>query len=1034
MKKNVERVPFWLPAIVLAALLTMAVPSANAQGGWSQSTACPGWNNPLNFTQGMGGSTSAGTYHGWEGRTGVKGETVPNALTGETGITWSSTVVTASQMANKQMNIGTSSSYPDCARFPGPSTDATHSKCFAILDTNTQCTGYTANRDPNTGSSASNQLWYVPTWYNVYDSTASVQTNLYRSVRVGHACGRESGTDNASAVYYYMNVTPQNAMLYLYYACVFESPSHTNAQNPVFIIRVMKQNSAGTWVQASPTGYYPGGTNQCDTLAYMISSTLATSGGSVTPGSNGWHSHTSTIGYRGGSQSLYWKDWTKVVLNLSSLLYSNVRIEVMVTTCSMTQHYSYAYICGECRPMKIESSGCPAGMSTDVTTLTAPRGLISYSWAASEYGYSEVSNLGLANSDPNSTAYFTFRELTSGTEEDTAYVYHVQADDFRVSYRPNSAHVQGIPVTPTSPLIPDSIGNKQVFRCTMESYIDPAKHFFSDMYVGVQNTKPTMDVDSLIICGGDVYLRNRSYVPGDPDLVDLPSTKWSFYHNASCLGTADTVMFGDTVTMHFDSPSMQGVRVRTNTHTDGDEECYSEAVYPIRPLQNPVGGFTVSPQVLCDDDPTTLVDTTSNSTYRVWMFRDADENSSMDLTDHLVGVGENNRTYSRSFTHSVEPIELMARNGKFYLNPENTSDTIWCENTIRDSAFVFLHPELEVVGDTIVCHGTLTDATVTAVGVDDCVYQWSTTLGSITGNIPQGNHLAVTPYADTATYYVRVTSPQGCVAWDSIHAYLVTPRLSILPADGRICPGDVVTLTGSNANSYTWSASPDDPSLEGQEAQDVIMVTPRQNTTYTLVGHGGSGDNLCDATPLTTDVTVFPYPVPQVHLNPGIIDSENPVVVLRDDSPYSVTSSWVFDGGETVNGQEVTHSFEESTGADSVYVTLINANELGCQTVYPFAIPVNLYTAWFPNVFTPGSEDENSRFRLYTINAYEHFHIYIYNRRGELVFDSDDPEFVWDGTYNGTPCPQDTYVYICRFRKPGTYNLSKIHGSVTLVR
>ena len=81
-----------------------------------------------------------------------------------------------------------------------------------------------------------------------------------------------------------------------------------------------------------------------------------------------------------------------------------------------------------------------------------------------------------------------------------------------------------------------------------------------------------------------------------------------------------------------------------------------------------------------------------------------------------------------------------------------------------------------------------------------------------------------------------------------------------------------------------------------------------------------------------------------------------------------------------------------------------------------------------------GSEDQNSTFRLFTINAYEFFHIYIYNRRGELVFDSDDPEFVWDGTMDGKPCPQGTYVYVCRFRKPGTNNLAQLHGSVTLVR
>ena len=145
-------------------------------------------------------------------------------------------------------------------------------------------------------------------------------------------------------------------------------------------------------------------------------------------------------------------------------------------------------------------------------------------------------------------------------------------------------------------------------------------------------------------------------------------------------------------------------------------------------------------------------------------------------------------------------------------------------------------------------------------------------------------------------------------------------------------------------------------------------------------------------------------------------------------------ANWTFEGGETATGDEVTHTFIEATGADSVYVTLSPYNELNCSVDYRFGIPVNLYTVWFPNIFTPNSEDENSTFRLYTINSYEFFHIYVFNRRGEVVFESTDPEFVWDGTIDGVKCPQGTYVYVCRYRKPGMYTLGEQHGSVTLIR
>lgn len=1007
----------------LAVLMVVPTGAAWGQGTWNQTTACPGWNNPMNFND--QNNMVLGGYV-WQGQQGYKdGNDVPNAVNAFTDITFGGTqgrpvqpVISGNSLSSATTNTG-----GDCAVFP---TGFATNKAFAIYTTTTQASGHPVNKDPST----LDHLSFVPTHFNTFDS-GSINTTLERSIRIGDACGRSSGSTNAQALYYNMYVEPTNAMMFIYYACVVEQPTHPAADNPAFIIRVMKQNAAGQWVQASPTN--PSSQSNNDTLAYMVTSTPATtSGGTVVLqpdfNTNGWHQVNGPITGYGSTSSIYYKDWVKVSLNLSNLLFQNVRIEVMVSDCSMTQHFAYAYICGECRPMSISNSGCPAGMSQDVTTLSAPRGLLNYVWYASEYGQSNVNTLNLPLTNPNSTAYFTFRQLTPdvGTEADSAYIYHVQADDFRVTYRPNEAHQQGIPASA------DSVGNQQTFKCQMTSALDPAKPFLSALYTTVTNIKPTMEVDSLSICGGDVFLQNSSYVPGSPDGVDENATEWYFYNNPGCIGPSDSMIVGDSASMHFDGGSLRGVRVRS--YASEDPTCYSEAIYPIRPLPYPVGGIGISQRVLCDDDPATLTDTTNNSTYRVWRFRDSAAESDMTLVDTLVGYGDENRQVTRSFTHGLEPVELLVRNGLYYVNPLNTSDTIWCENTLYDTLSVFLHPELQVIGDTIVCQGTLTDATVNAIGVDGCTYQWSTSLNSITGNIPPGNHLAVTPYADTCTYYVRVTSPQNCVAWDSIHAYLVSPRLTISPADGKVCPGDEVTLSGFSASSYTWSASPEDTTLAGQENQAIVKVRPQVNTTYTLVGHGGSGDNICDASPISTQVTVYPYPVPRVTLNPSIIDSENPTITMRDDSPNSVATYWTFDAGEVAEGREVTHTFEEATNVDSVYVVMTSANELGCRIGYPFSIPVSMYTAWFPNIFTPGSEDENEKFRLYSINTYEHFHISIFNRRGEVVFESQDSHFEWDGTFNGTPCPQGAYVYICRFRKPGTYNLSTLKGTVTLIR
>ena len=113
---------------------------------------------------------------------------------------------------------------------------------------------------------------------------------------------------------------------------------------------------------------------------------------------------------------------------------------------------------------------------------------------------------------------------------------------------------------------------------------------------------------------------------------------------------------------------------------------------------------------------------------------------------------------------------------------------------------------------------------------------------------------------------------------------------------------------------------------------------------------------------------------------------------------------------------------------------MLVANNDYCTDTVEVSIPVKIQSLWFPNIFTPGSSDANSTFSLFTINEYEYFHIYIYNRRGELVFESDDVHFQWNGTYKDEPCPQGAYVYTCRYRKPGTTTLSTLTGSITLIR
>jgi len=89
---------------------------------------------------------------------------------------------------------------------------------------------------------------------------------------------------------------------------------------------------------------------------------------------------------------------------------------------------------------------------------------------------------------------------------------------------------------------------------------------------------------------------------------------------------------------------------------------------------------------------------------------------------------------------------------------------------------------------------------------------------------------------------------------------------------------------------------------------------------------------------------------------------------------------------------------------------------------------------WFPNVFTPNSDGLNDTFHPLATGI-DKYHITIYNRWGERLFESNSIEPGWDGTFNGALCPEGVYVFISTYETEDSPNIEqKAHGSITLLR
>jgi gliding motility-associated-like protein len=90
-----------------------------------------------------------------------------------------------------------------------------------------------------------------------------------------------------------------------------------------------------------------------------------------------------------------------------------------------------------------------------------------------------------------------------------------------------------------------------------------------------------------------------------------------------------------------------------------------------------------------------------------------------------------------------------------------------------------------------------------------------------------------------------------------------------------------------------------------------------------------------------------------------------------------------------------------------------------------------------PNAFSPDGDGLNDVFKAYTPNSFASYNLYIYDRWGQLIFESEKPEEGWDGKVNNNDAPEGSYVWLLVYQidaKGIEKEQLKKQGVVTLVK
>jgi gliding motility-associated-like protein len=142
--------------------------------------------------------------------------------------------------------------------------------------------------------------------------------------------------------------------------------------------------------------------------------------------------------------------------------------------------------------------------------------------------------------------------------------------------------------------------------------------------------------------------------------------------------------------------------------------------------------------------------------------------------------------------------------------------------------------------------------------------------------------------------------------------------------------------------------------------------------------------------------------------------------------------SWYFANNTLAgaNQANLTHTFPNP---GTYPVALVVKNKWGCADTVVKVINVSEdYSIYVPNAFTPNGDDLNETFRAVT-RGVKTFSILIYDRWGELVYQSGEISHGWDGTFKGQPCKEDVYAW--QIKATGLKGKDeKLSGSVLLYR
>ena len=398
----------------------------------------------------------------------------------------------------------------------------------------------------------------------------------------------------------------------------------------------------------------------------------------------------------------------------------------------------------------------------------------------------------------------------------------------------------------------------------------------------------------------------------------------------------------------------------------------------------PVAEFSSS--IECEGAPTTFSDASSVfiSTVNAWEW---------DFGDNFGTSSLQNPTYQyqQAGTYSTELI---------------VQTDAGCSDTVVKPVYVNPVPVIDISGiDT--CLNDETTFTNNSSPQDNTISSWEWDFGD--GNSTSGVTAAHT-YQDFGTFTVSLTATtdSGCVATGTtdidVHPN-PEPAFSMQTAEGctphEVLFIDETTIGSGILSEFFWNLG--DTTSTSQNPTTVYPDSGFYDISLSVTSVEGCNSEITVENAVRANIT----PVAQFEIldeKVSLLDAE---LEMTESSLHAETYYWNLGDGTVSTETLPEHTYTEPGIYD---VVLIVENGDCSDTDFGRILVDPIFTFYVPTAFSPDDDGINETF-FGTGEAIQIYNMKISNRWGELLFESNDPEFHWDGTFRGKQVQSGTYVY-----------------------